>query len=100
MWLSDGSNETILANTANIGLEGICVYLNQPVDLQTKVEVHIHFTNPPFNFKCLGTVVRSVYENDRFYATAIKFAPLSEDQKVFLKLKISQFMAMEKKGKD
>ncbi len=50
MWLANGTNETILANTSNIGLGGLCVHLNQGIDLGTKVDIQLNFTNPYNSF--------------------------------------------------
>jgi hypothetical protein len=99
MWLDDGSHETILANTSNIGLGGICVHLNHMVSVRTKVDIQLNFINPTTPFKCRGTVVRSVFKGDKFYDTGIQFEPLNELKFAFLDGKVAELIALEQKGK-
>jgi hypothetical protein len=99
MWMSDGANETILANTSNIGIGGICVHLNQSVSVGMKVDVQLNFTGSTTPFKCHGVVVRSVREDDKFYNIGIEFEPLTELKYAFLDGKISELIDLEQKGK-
>jgi len=96
--LANGLNETMLANTANIGLGGLCVHLNQVVDIGTKVDIQLSFTNTTTPFRCKGTVVRCVEEGQEFYNIGIQFEPLSELKHAFLDGKISEILDLEKKG--
>jgi hypothetical protein len=98
MWMANGSNETILANTSNIGIGGLCVHLNQGVDLGTKVDVQLSFTHSSTPLKCHGLVVRSIKENEKFYNIGIQFEPLSELKAAFLDGKIAELIDLEKKG--
>jgi hypothetical protein len=96
--MADGLNETILANTSNVGLGGLCVHLNQEVEAGVKVDIQLQFTNTTTLFKCQGTVVRCKQENERFYNLGIQFEPLSELKAAFLEGKISEIIALEQKG--
>ena len=101
IWLTNGSNETILANTSNIGLGGLCVHLNRALfDVGTKVDIQINFSGTTTPFKCHGTVVRSMRESDKYYNTGIEFEPLSELKYSFLDGKISEIIGLEQKGKN
>jgi hypothetical protein len=99
MWLANGGNETILANTSNIGIGGLCVHLNHVVDLGTKVDVMLNFTNTTSPLKCCGVVVRCLKESEEYYNTGIQFEPLSELKAAFLEGKISELIELEQKGK-
>jgi len=99
VWLADGSNETILANTSDIGLGGLCVHLNQWVDVGTKVDMQLQFTNTTTPFRCRGVVVRSRQESERFYNIGIQFEPLSAFKHAFLDERISEIIDSEQKGK-
>ncbi len=99
IWLANGLNETVLANTSNIGLGGLCVHLNQAIDVGTKVDVQLNFTNTTAPFRCRGVVARSVQESERFYNIGIQFEPLSELKHAFLAEKISEIIDFEQKGK-
>ena len=99
IWLVNGQNETILANTANVGMGGLCVYLNQAVDIGTKVDIQLSFVNCTTPFRCSGQVVRSIQESERFYNTGIQFEPLSELKQSFLSGKIAEIIALDEKGR-
>ena len=100
IWLANGSNETILANTSNIGVGGLCVFLNQYIQVGTKVDLQINFTNPSTPFRCSGVVVRAVKDDEKFYDTGIQFDPLSELKLAFLEGKVAELIALENKGKE
>jgi len=99
IWLANGLNETMLANTANVGLGGLCVHLNQAVDIGIKVDIQLNFTNTTTPFRCSGKVVRCEQENPEFYNIGIQFEPLSELKHAFLDGKISEILDFEKKRK-
>ena len=99
MWLGNGHNETILANTTNIGAGGLCVHLNQEIDVGTKVDVQLNLKNSTTPFKCSGMVVRCFKEKDRFFNIGIQFDPLNELKYAFLLGHVSDLIATEKKGK-
>ena len=99
IWLSGGTNETVLANTSNIGLGGLCVHLGQEVEAGTKIDIQLQFTNTTTPFRCCGTVVRCINEGERSYNVAIQFEPLSELKFAFLDGKISEIIGLEEKGK-
>jgi hypothetical protein len=99
LWMADGSNETILANTSNIGIGGLCVYLNQGVSVGTKVDIQLNFTNSTTPFRCGGSVVRSIPESEKFYNIGIQFEPLNELKRSFLDGIISELVDLEQDGK-
>ena len=100
IWVGGVLNETILANTSNIGLGGLCVSLNQAVDLGTKIDIQLNFTNTTTPFRCTVIVVRCKQESERFYNTGIQFEPLSELKHAFLEGKIAEILDLEKKGNE
>jgi len=99
MWLADGSNETILANTSNIGIGGLCVHLNQEIVVGTKIDIQLNFTGTTTPFKCSGRVVRCFKEKDRFYNLGVQFDPLNELKNAFLLGQVSELLDLEKKEK-
>jgi len=99
LWRADGEHETILANTSNIGIGGLCVHLVQNIEEGTKVDIQIQFTDTTTPFKCRGVVVRSETQMDRSYTLGIKFEPLSELKASFLDGKISEIVNFKPKGK-
>src|SRR5476651_634802 len=78
MWLADGTRETVLANTANIGLGGLSVHLDQAIEVGTKLDIQLQFTSVTTPFRCRGVVRRSVQESEKFYNIGIQFESLNE----------------------
>ncbi len=99
MWMTNGSNETILANTTNIGLGGLCVHLNQGIGIGAKTDIILIFNGPTPAFKCQGVVVRSQKGDGKSYDIGVQFDPLNESQQTFLDGKIAEILDQEKKGK-
>jgi len=99
IWLADGSNETILANTSNVGRGGVCVHLNQVLDVGTKIDLQLSFKSSTTPFRCHGVVVRCVQESEKFYNVGIQFEPLNELKYAFLDGVISELIDLEQKGK-
>ena len=99
IWPENGANETILANTSNIGLGGLCVHLNLKITVGTKVDILLNFLNPSTPFKCRGKVVRCNLKADKFYDTGIEFEPLEEIKNSFLEGKIAELIGLEQKGR-
>jgi hypothetical protein len=99
MWMMNGENETILANTSNIGVDGLCVHLNQGIMVGTKADIILNFRNSTPSFSCNGVVVRSRKEREKFYNTGIKFDPLSASKRAFLDERVSELIDLEQKGK-
>ena len=99
LWLGHGSNETIMANTSNIGLGGLCVYLNSEIPVGTKVDIQLNFPQPTTPFRCTGVVVRYEQENEKSYKIGIQFDPLGDVKQAFLEGKIAEIIAAEQKGK-
>ena len=98
LWLEDGCNEIVLANTSNIGVGGLCVHLNQGIKEGTKIDIQLHFTNTTTPFRCKGVVMHSMPESNRFYNVGIQFEPLSELKHAFLDGKVAEIIALEQKG--
>ena len=98
LWLIDGNNETILANTSNIGVGGLAVNLNKGIDPGTRADVQLYFT-PTTPFKCSGVIVRSIRESDKYFNIGIQFDPLTELKHAFLEGKVSELIDLEQKGK-
>jgi len=96
IWMTDGTNETILANTSNIGVGGLCVSLNHSLQLGILVDIQLHFPGNSTPLKCQGKVLRSIAESERFFNIGIEFKPLSELQHAFVESKVSDLMALEK----
>jgi hypothetical protein len=99
LWLTDGLNETILANTSNVGIGGLYVHLNQGIDEGTMVDIQLNFTNTTIPFRCRGVVARSRRESEKLYSIGIQFQPLSKLKQAFLDEKIAEIIALEQKGK-
>ena len=100
MWPASGPTETILANTSNVGVGGLCVFLNHEITVGTKVDVQLQFPNTTTLFKCRGLVVRCEQESEQFFNTGIQFEVLDEISYALLNGKISEIIRMEKKGKN
>jgi hypothetical protein len=96
MWPANGSNETILAYTANIGAGGLCVFLNGFTNVGTKVDIELDFPNSTTPFKCKGTVVRCVKEDEKFYDTGIQFDSLDDLKFSFISSQVSDLLNKEK----
>jgi len=99
MWFSNGSNETIFANTSNLGSGGLAVHLHQDVELGARVDIELNFLDMSTSFRCQGVVVRSQRINDKFYNIGIQFEPLGEIKYAFLEGRVSELIELEKKGK-
>jgi hypothetical protein len=99
IWPDNGPMETILANTSNVGIGGLCVHLNEAVQVGTKVDIQLHFAKTTTPFKCCGLVVRCEQESDQFYNTGIQFENLDELKYAFLNGKVSEIIRIEQKGK-
>jgi hypothetical protein len=98
IWLANGQETVLLANTANIGTGGLCVYLNEEVTVGTKVDIQLQFTDETSTpFKCRGAVVRCQKQNNKYYDVGVQFEPLGELKHAFLDGKISELMALEKR---
>ena len=98
LWAEEEVYETILANTANIGAGGLCVYLTQSIYIGTKVDVQISFPKKTTAFKCKGIVTRSKKEGDKFYDTGIQFEPMDELKQAFILGQVAELVEQEKKG--
>ncbi|MBF0511115.1 MAG: PilZ domain-containing protein [Candidatus Omnitrophica bacterium] len=91
--------ETILANTSNIGAQGIGVIVDQEILAGTKVDVQIYWKELGDPFRCKGIVVYNKKREDRFYHTGIQFVALSLNKTNQLNRKILDLKDLEKEGK-
>lgn len=98
MWASGGIYDTVLAQTADIGLGGLCVHLNQAIAQGTKIDIQIDFTDGSPIFRCQGVVVRCQQDNKKEYNIGVQFEPLSEPNHALLEAKIAQLIKRENKG--
>ena len=98
MWVAQGVYDTVLAQTTNIGMGGLCVHLNQGIAPGMKVDIQIGFPDMTGTFKCKGAVVRCQQESQKIYNIGIQFEPLSELNHIFLDKKISELINLEKKS--
>ena len=79
VWHDDGASEVIMANTANISIGGLCVYLNQIITLGKRLEIRIDnfFEGSPLT--CVGHVVRCKEDpaqtspRQKFYEVGVEF---------------------------
>jgi hypothetical protein len=92
LWLPEGPNGMMLANTSNVGLGGLCVRVNQEILVGTKVDIQLDFTHTPTPFRCCGKVTRSMQLDKEFNSIGIEFESLSEPKHTFLRRKISELI--------
>ena len=101
-WRKDWTQEVILANTANIGAGGLCVHLNQRISPGTKVEIKIEFAGQAEPFKCFGKVLRcqpsAVQGTKTFFALAVEFEQLPEQQQIRLRGIVDGLIAGQARG--
>ena len=90
VWRQDGSSEVVMANTANIGGGGLCVYFNEALALETVLDIRIDnfFEGGPL--KCRGKVVRcrddstSGPKRQKFFEIGIEFIEMDDAQRLYL----------------
>ncbi len=99
MWLDNESNETILSNTTNVGLGGLCVHVDQAVDVGTKLDIQLGLPNLADPFRCRGVVVRCFKEKEKYFNVGVRFEPLDEPKYILLAAQISQIINMAPKEK-
>jgi Tfp pilus assembly protein PilZ len=98
MWAAEGVYDTVLSQTVDIGLGGLCVRLNQAIRVGTKVDIKIDFDNMPAPLKCQGRVVRCLEESKKVYNIGVQFEPLGQANYSFLERKINQLINSDQKG--
>jgi hypothetical protein len=96
VWISDDITETMMANTSNIGVGGVCVFLHRDLIERAKVHIQLYFPEVTTPFKCSGHVLRCAPDGDKFYKIAIEFDPLNELQQAFMESKVSELLELEK----
>jgi c-di-GMP-binding flagellar brake protein YcgR len=106
LWHSDGTNEVILANTANISAGGLCVYLNRAASPGTRLDLRIDnfFEGNPL--KCAATVVRCREDEktkdakQKFYEVGVEFNNLNADVRQYIEGFVRRTMDLETYKKD
>ena len=105
VWRQDGSSEVVMANTANIGGGGICVFFNEALAVETVLDIRIDnfFEGNPL--KCRGKVVRCKIDTSnpnsrqKFYEVGIEFLEMDDAQRQYLLGFVERLMGLEAKSK-
>lgn len=97
MWRADGSSQVIMATTSNIGAGGVGLLIDQPLLIDTRVDLRIDFTVPNMPFKCKGKVVRCEPKS-KMYDLGIMFEGLDDIKVAFLEGKVSELIEKESHG--
>lgn len=103
VWREDGSSEVVMANTANISGGGVCVFFNESLALETRLEIKIDnfFEGNPF--KCRGKVVRckvddsSAATRQKFFEIGIEFFDMDDAQRQYLLGFVDRLLELEAK---
>jgi c-di-GMP-binding flagellar brake protein YcgR len=103
VWHEDGAGEVIMANTANISVGGLCVYLNRSVEPGKKLEIKIDnfFEGGPL--RCFGRVVRCLEDTawkdsrQKFYEIGVEFNQIDEKQRQYLEGFVQRLLDLEAK---
>ncbi len=84
--LGQGTGDTILTHTENIGIGGICVITKQNIKLFTPVKIELDLLDLGEHMKCQGKVVWSIRRKEAvekkksFYDIGIEFMNLGEKE--------------------
>ena len=105
VWHEDGASEVIMANTANISVGGLCVFLNSPIIVGKRLEVKIDnfFEGNPL--RCLGQVVRcqadpaNKNERQKFFEIGVQFDQIDEKQREYLEGFVQRLIDLEARRK-
>jgi hypothetical protein len=105
VWHDDGASEVIMANTANISVGGLCVFLNQPIASGKRLEIKLDnfFEGNPL--KCTGRVVRCKEDpaqtspRQKFYEIGVEFVEIPENQRAYLTGFVERLLELEAKKK-
>ncbi len=90
-----------MANTANISIGGLCVYLNQVIALGKRLEIRIDnfFEGSPLT--CVGQVVRCKEDpaqtspRQKFYEVGVEFKDIPDNQKSYLVGFVQRLLELE-----
>ena len=99
IWLDNEDGETILTNAVNVGIGGLCVYLNKEIFVGTKLDIEMNFNDVTTPLRCKGTVVRCILQDNKSFNVGIEFEPLSDLKLAFIDQKVSELISLEKKEK-
>jgi c-di-GMP-binding flagellar brake protein YcgR len=105
VWRQDGSSEVVMANTANIGGGGMCVYFNEALSLGTILDIKIEnfFEGGPL--KCRGKVLRcradssTTNNRQRFFEIGIEFLEIDDAQRFYLVGFVERLIELESRKK-
>jgi len=94
-----------MANTANLSVGGLCVYLNRSITVGKKLEIKIDnfFEGGPL--KCIGRVVRCQEDakfkdpRQKFYEIGVEFSEMETTQRQYLEGFVQRLIDMETKRK-
>jgi hypothetical protein len=99
LW-QNGSFETIMTHTSNLGAGGVLIFIDRSFMIGAKVEVRIDFSTDQV-FECNGMVLRCQHNREDFgeqkgiYSVAIAFEGLDEPKVVYLKELIEKLIEDE-----
>ena len=105
VWKQDGASEVVMANTANIGGGGMCVYLNETLSTGTVLDIKIENFFEAKPLKCRGKVVRCRADSSatngrqKFYEVGVEFIGMDDDQRAYLLGFVQRLMELEAKRK-
>lgn len=105
VWKRDGASEVIMANTANLGAGGMCVYLNETIAPETELDIKIDNFFEANPLKCHGKVVRcredksAAAGRQKFYEVGIEFISMDDDMRFYLSGFVERLMDLEGKRK-
>ena len=105
VWRQDGTSDVVMANTANISVGGICVYLSEALMLESLLEIKIEnfFEGSPL--RCKGKVLRCQPDRanksgyQKYFEIGIEFIEMKQDQRDYLAGFVERLMALEAKSK-
>ena len=99
-----GKSEIVFSTqTENIGVGGICVILERPLDIFSEVEIELTLEKDKSVIKCKGSIVwvikRAAYEKEKAanYDTGIEFLDLKDEDRTRIEAVVSQIISQNKK---
>lgn len=88
--------------TENIGIGGICVILQKPLDIFSEVDLEIFLEQKDSPLKCKGSIVwvvrRATFEKEKpaIYDTGIEFLDLKDEDRVKIETIINEILSKTK----
>ena len=105
VWRQDGSEEVVMANTANLGGGGMCVYFNEALAVGTILEIKIENFFEGGALKCRGKVLRcradvsTTISRQKFYELGIEFLEIDDAQRYYLVGFVERLMELDARNK-